>query len=217
MVLHRPVELARHFGNTEFCANTGTIACRQRRNISGVNEPLKITTSLGIGSTRGVNYQHQMASSGGTGNVSWSVKTGALPTGWSLSSAGLLSGVATTDGNYSFSIQARDSANPPQTVQVQYALAIVEPVTITSSPTFPNACVNKPYSFTVSTSGGIPPIQFSFSSNSWVGINLNQSTGTFSGFSSVSGTFTGSLGAIDGAQPYSIAGQTVTLTVVNCP
>lgn len=186
-------------------------------NISGVNEPLKITTSLGIGSTRGVNYQQQMASTGGTGNVSWSVKTGTLPTGWSLSSTGLLSGVATTDGNYSFNIQARDSANPPQTVQVQYALAIVEPVTITSSPTFPNACVNKPYSFTVTTSGGIPPIQFSFISNSWVGINLNQSTGTFSGFSSVTGTFTGSLGAIDGAQPFSIAGQTVTLTVVNCP
>jgi hypothetical protein len=186
-------------------------------NISGVNEPLKITTSLGMGSTRGVNYQQQMASTGGTGNVSWSVTAGALPTGWSLSSTGLLSGIATTDGNYSFTIQARDSSNPPQTAQVQYTLLIAEPVTITSSPTFPNACVNKPYSFTVATSGGIPPIQFSFSSNAWVAINLNQSTGTFSGTTNVIGTFTGSLGAIDGAQPYSTAGQTVTLTVVNCP
>jgi hypothetical protein len=186
-------------------------------NISGVNEPLKITTSLGMGSTRGVNYQQQMASTGGTGNVSWSVTAGALPIGWSLSSTGLLSGIATTDGNYSFTIQARDSSNPPQTAQVQYTLLIAEPVTITSSPTFPNACVNKPYSFTVATSGGIPPIQFSFSSNAWVAINLNQSTGTFSGTTNVIGTFTGSLGAIDGAQPYSTAGQTVTLTVVNCP
>src|SRR6266481_6770 len=66
-------------------------------NISGVNEPLKITTSLGIGSTRGVNYQQQMASTGGTGNVSWSVTAGVLPAGWSLPSSGLLSGVATTD------------------------------------------------------------------------------------------------------------------------
>lgn len=186
-------------------------------NISGVNEPLKITTSLGIGTTRGVNYQQQMATTGGTGNVSWSVTTGALPTGWSLSSTGLLSGVATTDGSYSFTIQAHDSANPPQTAQVQYTLLVAEPVTITSSSTFPNACVNKPYSFTVTTSGGIPPIQFSFISNSWVAINLNQSTGTFSGTTNVTGTFTGSLGAIDGAQPYSTTGQTVTLTVVNCP
>jgi hypothetical protein len=50
-----------------------------------------------------------------------------------------------------------------------------------------------------------------------VGIILNQSTGTFSGATNVTGTFTGSLGAIDGAQPYSTAGQTVTLAVVNCP
>jgi hypothetical protein len=49
-----------------------------------------------------------------------------------------------------------------------------------------------------------------------VGIILNQS-GTFSGATNVTGTFTGSLGAIDGAQPYSTAGQTVTLAVVNCP
>jgi len=46
---------------------------------------------------------------------------------------------------------------------------------------------------------------------------LNQSTGTFSGATNVTGTFAGSLGAIDGAQPYSTAGQTVTLAVVNCP
>lgn len=186
-------------------------------NISGVNEPLKITTSLGIGSTRGVNYQQQMASTGGTGNVSWSVTAGVLPAGWSLSSSGLLSGVATTDANYSFTIQASDSSNPPQTAKAQYTLLIAEPVTITSSPTFPNACVNRPYSFTVTTSGGIPPIQFGFLSNLWVAINLNQSTGTFSGTTNVTGTFTGSLSAIDGAQPYSTAGQTVTLTVVNCP
>ncbi len=110
-------------------------------NISGVNEPLKITTSLGIGSTRGVNYQQQMASTGGTGNVSWSVTAGVLPAGWSLPSSGLLSGVATTDANYSFTIQASDSSNPPQTAKTQYTLLIAEPVTITSSPTFPNACV----------------------------------------------------------------------------
>lgn len=186
-------------------------------NISGVNEPLKITTSLGIGSTRGVNYQQQMASTGGTGNVSWSVTAGALPAGWSLSSSGLLSGVATADANYSFTIQARDSSNPPQTAKAQYTLLTAEPVTITSSPTFPNACVDKPYSFTVTTSGGIPPVQFGFFSNLWVAINLNQSTGTFSGTTNVTGTYTGNLSAVDGAQPYSTAGQTVTLTVVNCP
>lgn len=186
-------------------------------NVSGVVEPLKIATSLATGATRGVSFQQQMASTGGAGNVTWSVTSGTLPTGWTLTAAGLLSGVATTDGTYSFTIQAQDSANPPQNAQAQYTLLIAEPVVITSSPTFPNACANQPYSFTVQTSGGVPPIYFSFSSNSWVAINLNTSTGTFSGTTNVTGTFTGMLGAGDSAQPPSGSSQTVTLTVVNCP
>jgi Putative Ig domain len=186
-------------------------------NVSGVNEPLKITTDLGVGATRGTSYQQQMTSTGGTGTVTWSVTSGALPTGWTLTATGLLSGVATTDGTYSFTIQAQDSANAAQTAQAQYTLLIADPVVITSSPTLPNACANKPYSFTVTTSGGIPPIQFSFMSLLWVAINLNQNTGTFSGTTNVTGTFTGSLGAIDSAQPPSTNGQSITLTVVNCP
>lgn len=42
-------------------------------NISGVNEPLKITTNLGTGATRGISYQQQMATTGGTGSITWSV------------------------------------------------------------------------------------------------------------------------------------------------
>lgn len=187
-------------------------------NISGVVEPLSISpSSLGLGATRGVNYQQQFATKGGTGSVTWSVDSGSLPAGWALSSSGLLSGVATTDGSYTFEVQAVDSANPPQIARTQYSLLIAEPVIITSSGVFPNACLNKPYSFTVQTTGGIPPIEFSFYSPSWVPINLNQSNGTFSGIAGTLGTFTGSLGAIDSAQPPSTNGQPVSLTVVNCP
>jgi hypothetical protein len=186
-------------------------------NVSGVIEPLTITTTLGLGATRGVSYSQQMASTGGTGAMTWSVASGALPTGWTLSPTGLLSGTATTDGTYSFTIQAKDSGNPPQTAQTQYALLIAEPVQLTSSATFPDACVNQPYSFQATTSGGIPPIQFSFFSAAWVPINLNQSTGLWSGTAGLPGTYTGSFGTIDSAQPPSTSGQTVTLTVKNCP
>ena len=187
-------------------------------NISGVVEPMAISPStLGPGATRGVSYQQQFTAQGGTGNVSWSLDGGSLPGGWFLSSSGLLSGVATTDGFYSFTIKATDSANPPQTARAQYTLQIAEPLVITSSATFPNACLNKPYSFTVQTSGGLPPIHFSFVSNLWVPINLDVNTGTFSGVAGNLGTFTGSLGALDSAQPFSSSGQNISLTVVNCP
>jgi putative Ig domain-containing protein len=101
-------------------------------NISGVIEPLTISPStLGAGATRGVNYQQQFTAAGGSGQVAWALAGGALPLGWPLSSSGLLSGVATTDGFYTFAIKATDSANPPQTRQVQFSLQIADPLVIT--------------------------------------------------------------------------------------
>jgi hypothetical protein len=188
-------------------------------NISGVIEPLTISPStLGAGATRGVNYQQQFTASGGSGQVAWALAGGALPPGWGLSFSGLLSGVATTDGFYTFAIKATDSANPPQTRQVQFSLQIADPLVITTSPILPNACVNKPYTFQMLTSGGLPPIAFSAGSNTlWVGINVDPQTGLFTGSSSVTGTFMTGAGAIDSAQPPSVAGQQIILTVVNCP
>ena len=187
-------------------------------NLSGVIEPLKLSpTTLGAGATRGVSYSQQFTTTGGTGTATWSVSGGALPHGWSLSASGLLIGMATTDGPYTFTVKATDAANPPQTATQQYTLQIAEPLTITSSATFTNACVNKPYSFQVTTAGGLPPVSFGFSSSAWVAINLDQNTGIFSGTADVTGTFTGRLSAGDSAQPPSGQLQTVTLTVATCP
>lgn len=187
-------------------------------NISGVVEPLTISPStLGPGATRGVSYQQQFTAKGGTGTVTWMVDSGSLPPGWSLSSSGLLSGVATTDGSYAFVINATDSANPPQTAQVQYVLQIADPIVITSPSTWPNACLNQPYSFTIQTSGGVPPIHYGFFSLAWIPINLDTTTGIFSGVAGTLGTFTGTASVADSAQPSSGQSQTISLTVVNCP
>lgn len=186
-------------------------------NISGVIEPLTITTTLGLGATRGVSYQQQFAAKGGSGNVTWSLDGGSLPPGWTLGSSGLLSGVATADGFYTFAVKASDSGNPPQTARTQYTLQIAEPLVITSPAVWPNACANQPYSFTITTAGGVSPIFFSFISSSWVSINLDTSTGIFSGTTSVTGTFTGMVGTGDSAVPPSGQSQTVTLNVVICP
>jgi hypothetical protein len=187
-------------------------------NVSGVVEPLQISpATLGPGATRGVSYQQQFTTTGGTGNVTWTISAGAQPTGWSLSSSGMLSGVATTDGVYTFTVKATDSAKPAQTATTQYTLQIAEPVAITTSPNFPNACVGQPYSFTAKTAGGVPPIQFSFVSSAWTSISLDQTTGTWSGTPAVAGTFHGNFGANDSAQPPSVQGQAVTLIVLNPP
>ncbi len=164
-----------------------------------------------------MNYQQQFTTTGGTGNVTWSLGGGPLPPGWTISSSGLLSGIALTDGTYTFSIKATDAANPPQTRQTSYTVLIAEPVAITSSATWPNACLNQPYSFTVQTTGGIPPIKILLNSNRWIPINNTDYGPTYSGVAGTLGTFTAVVSAIDSAQPISGASQNSSLTVVTCP
>ena len=44
-----------------------------------------------------------------------------------------------------------------ETATTQYTIQIAEPVAITTSPNFPNACVGQPYSFTAKTTGEFRP------------------------------------------------------------
>jgi hypothetical protein len=74
--------------------------------------------------------------------------------------------------------------------------------------------VNKPYTFAVTTSGGIAPLAWSFVGY-WVAINLDQSTGVFSGTANVTGTFNGTVGVNDATG--NGVSQNVTLTVKQCP
>ncbi|MBL0209966.1 MAG: putative Ig domain-containing protein [Holophagaceae bacterium] len=61
--------------------------------------------------TAGVAYSQVLTASGGTSPYTFTVSSGSLPGGLSLSSAGTLSGTPATAGASSFSVQARDSAN----------------------------------------------------------------------------------------------------------
>ncbi len=183
--------------------------------VSGVVAPLAVQTTSLAPAARGLSYSQQLSSVNGTGSVTWAVITGALPPGLSLSSAGAITGSATTDGSYAFTVQATDSANPPQTATTNESILVVEPVKITSSPTLPDACVNQAYSFAIQTSGGVPPLQWSFMSSNWVAINLNQATGVFSGTTNVAGTFIGTLGVGDATGHAD--SQQISLTVKQCP
>jgi hypothetical protein len=133
-----------------------------------------------------------------------------------LAANGLISGTATTNGTYPFTVQASDSSTPPQTVTAQESIQVVDPLKITSAPTWPDACVNKPYSFAVQTSGGAPPHVWTFISNGvWVAINMDPSTGAFSGTADTRGTFLGTLWVNDATGV--TASQSVSLTVKQCP
>src|SRR6478609_2283295 len=58
-------------------------------------------------------FSQTFTASLGTGPYTYAVTGGALPTGLSLSTAGVLSGTPTVPGDYSFTITATDSAAAP--------------------------------------------------------------------------------------------------------
>lgn len=68
-----------------------------------------ITTLFLANGTQGVAYNATLTASGGTGNYTWSITSGGLPPGISLSSAGVLSGTPTGTGTSAFTVQAASS------------------------------------------------------------------------------------------------------------
>lgn len=183
--------------------------------INGVVPPLSIsTTSLAPGN-RTIPYTQYLVAQNFSGTVTWTTTGGNLPPGLNLAANGTISGTPTTNGTYPFTVQASDGSNPPQTATAQESIQIVDPVKITSAATWPDACQNQPYSFTLHTSGGLAPYYWSFSSSNWIAINLNQSTGVFSGTPDVTGTFMGIVGVNDATS--NGVTQSVTVTVKQCP
>ena len=186
---------------------------RYALQVSGVVAPLSIQSSPLLPAARGLSYSQPLTSANGTGNITWSVISGSLPPGLSIAS-GAITGMATTDGTYSFTLQATDSGNPAQTATAQESIQVGEPVKISTSPNLPDACLDQPYSFTFHSSGGIPPLYWGFSGYG-VGINFDPSTATFSGVPNAIGTFTDFLGVTDATTHGD--SQQITYTVKQCP
>jgi hypothetical protein len=74
--------------------------------------PLVVTTTSLPEATLGVTYAATLGAYGGTPPYTWSVASGSLPAGLSLSSAGAISGAPEATGSFSFTVQVSDSTSP---------------------------------------------------------------------------------------------------------
>lgn len=122
-------------------------------------------TSLPGGNV-GTPYYQTLTVNGGLGpNYSWSISSGVLPAGLSLSganSSATISGIPTTiQSSVSFTIQVTDSSSPPQSATQNYTVSIgaALPFSITTS-SLPQAIVNTAYSAAISAEGGTGPYTF---------------------------------------------------------
>jgi hypothetical protein len=71
-----------------------------------------------------ISYAANLSASGGTSPYTWSIISGALPAGLTLSSSGSITGVPSTTGQASFTVEAMDSSSPRQTATQSFAITI---------------------------------------------------------------------------------------------
>ena len=98
--------------------------------------PLSVSATPPAG-TVGTPYSFQLTATGGssnTANFQWSLKTGPLPAGLSLSNAGLISGTPLTAASYSFSVTVVDSSIPGSSATGTYSILISAAVGIPGPP-----------------------------------------------------------------------------------
>ena len=86
--------------------------------------PVSITSLSPLSAgTVGTAYSMTLVASGGTGALSWTVSSGALPVGVTLNpSTGQLSGTPTTQGTSTFAIRVQDSGTPQTSNQKSFSL-----------------------------------------------------------------------------------------------
>ena len=199
--------------------------------ISAPEPSLFITSSLGSGTGTpagrvlaiaptsfatvytGSAINQSMSASGGTAPYTWSVTSGSLPTGLTLSSSGVITGTVTAFGNFTFTIRVTDAANPQGAGTRTYTWSVPPALTVLPS-AIPQWSVGTnltgqgfgatggtaPYTFTVSA-GSLPP-----------GISINTS-GVGTGSPTLAGTYPFTITLTDSSVPQGLGVQSYTQVV----
>jgi hypothetical protein len=153
-------------------------------------------------------YGDTLTESGGTAPFTWSVSSGTLPPGISLSADGNLSGTPTATGTFAFTVQVTDANGQSAaeatsiTVSAGVSAAFAAP---------PGAITGTPYTDTLTATGGTPPYTWSVNAGTLPpGISLS-SAGVLAGTPATAGSYTFSVNVVD--QNNGIATASITLVV----
>lgn len=153
---------------------------------TGAIPPLIVTDSVPAG-TVDVPYAVQLVATG-TPTIVWTVLSGTLPPGISLSSSGVLSGTPADQWSDSVTIQASNGTAPAATKTFSFVVrsAGVAPVVTTAALT--PATVGTTYSTTLAATGTAPITWALVDGQLPAGLTLTGSTGVIAGTPELEGT-----------------------------
>jgi uncharacterized protein (TIGR03437 family) len=124
--------------------------------VTGPPSPLTVSGGALANGAVAAAYLASVRATGGAPPYSWSVLGGALPRGVSVSGAGIVQGVPTAPGVYSFTAEATDSSGA--TASATYTLTISPAPLTLSLGALPNGIAGADYPVQILTvSGGVAP------------------------------------------------------------
>ncbi|HYH00905.1 MAG TPA: Ig domain-containing protein [Terriglobales bacterium] len=156
--------------------------------VSSSLEPLRVRDTFApIGVVDGY-YAWYPSFMGGLGSRTLGLGAGStLPAGLSINGSGI-TGRPTTSGQYSFTLQGMDSANPPEIVERTYEVTVVPKLKVNLAE-LPQAKLGVPYDAQIAVSGGGQTLKYRLSPSSWPCCLYMREDGHIVGTPKESGTY----------------------------
>ncbi len=135
-------------------------------------------------------YSVTMFATGGQAPFAWTLQSGTLPPGLSLTPQGVISGTPpvtdlNSDGSakkYSFVIRVTDSQIPTSAYQTGSFTITINPLPLVTTTSLPNGTIGLPYNATLTNSGGLAPFTWSITTGTLpAGLALDPSSGIING------------------------------------
>ncbi len=182
--------------------------------------PLQVATTNLPSAVVQQSYRARVATIGGDAPLSWSISSGQLPAGVTLSAAtGDIFGTPVDPGDYDFAVQIIDSGAPwRQTAYHRFTLRVRKHWPVISTTALPSGTVQVPYTAALAATGGTTPYSWSVVAGSLPpGLALGGSTGAITGTPSASGQYSFTVQVTDSAASPKTATQALSLNIAGSP
>ena len=133
-------------------------------------------------------YSATLSATGGVQPYTWTLVSGELPSGLSLSTSGNVSGTPTTTGNFTFTAQVSDAAGAH--AQGPFTISVASALRLDTAPSLPSGSAGSPYTATILAAGAVAPLQYAVTTGTLpTGLSLTATSGVISGTPTQVGSF----------------------------